>query len=221
MKRANLTGRTFNYLKVLDDSGGEKVLCRCLLCNNTKNISRASLIRGTSKSCGCLRKITGKANAKNLSDKKDLTGKLFPGVEVLGKTDQRKGTQIVYECKCLHCGKIFYTCGVNLTRGDTKSCGCQKIKLSTEHLTKDCIDGTKISSITHQKPMRSNTSGVTGVAPCKSGWIAYIGFKGKRYVLYRGDDKQAAIQKRKEAEKKLFGDFLNGYSGNNQNQSMD
>lgn len=212
MRKNDLTDKTFNYLKVIEDSGGKKVLCRCLLCGNIKEVSRESLKRGNSKSCGCLRKTTGKANAQKLADKKDLTGKIFPGVKVLEKTDQRKGTQAVYKCECLHCGKIFYTRGVNLTRGDTTSCGCIKIKLNTDQITRDCIDGTKISSIIKRQPKRNNTSGVTGVAPCKSGWIAYIGFKGKRYVLYQGSDKDIAIKKRMEAEKRLHGSFLEWYA---------
>lgn len=53
---------------------------------------------------------------------------------------------------------------------------------------------------------------MTGVAPCKNGWRAYICFKGKRYELYHGSDKQIAIKKRKDAEKRLHGRFLEWYA---------
>ena len=212
MRKEDLTGKTFSYLYVIEDNGGEKVLCRCLLCGAEKEINRESLRRGHSKSCGCLKKITSKENARKLAESKNLTGKIFPGVEVLEKTDQRKGSEIVYKCKCLHCGNIFYTRSGNLTKGDTTSCGCIKIKLLKHNNTKDCIDGTKISIISQKKPRRNNTSGVTGVAPCKNGWGAYICFKGKRYELYHGSDKQIAIKKRKDAEKRLHGRFLEWYA---------
>lgn len=220
-KRKNISNKTFGNLKVIKDDGGEKVLCECALCGRQKmmdryNIQRTKYIQ-SGGGCGCKLVTSGSANGKKLTDKNDLTGRIFPGVEVIGKTEKLKGTQRVYTCKCLYCGKIFETVGTNLTRGDTGSCGCQKIKQATERITKDCIDGTKISSLIGK--MRSdNTSGVKGVSQNKNGyWVAYIGFKGKRYTLYQGPDKEEAIKRRKAAEKELHGGFLTWYESNRKN----
>lgn len=212
--KKDLTGMTFNYLNVINDSGGKKVLCRCLLCGTEKEVNRDSLLRGHSKSCGCLSRMISKKNATDLAKRKDLTGKVFPGVQVLQKTDQKQGTQRIYKCKCLHCGKIFFVNGSSLTSGATTSCGCERIKLAIKNITKDCVDGTKITTITSKKLRSDNSSGIRGVAPCPKGWIAYIGFKGKRYVLYQGADKNEAIKRRREAEQKYFKPFLDNLKNN-------
>lgn len=212
-KRQDITGQVFGNITVLKDSGTENVLCQCALCGKQKmmnryNISRSERIKANS-GCGCQRHYSGLKNAQNLAAKKGLAGKIFPGVEVIEETGEKRGTQKIYRCRCLHCGKIFETRGVALTRGDTKSCGCKKIELATAQITADLIDGTKIGMLASKTP-GNNTSGVKGVSQVKRTgyWTAYITFKGKRYSLYTGPDKEQAIRRRKEAEQRLFGDFL-------------
>lgn len=58
--------------------------------------------------------------------------------------------------------------------------------------------------------LKNNTSGVTGVSfdKTRGKWTAQIVFKGKNYYLGRYIEKKDAIVARKEAEKHLFGDFL-------------
>lgn len=215
-RKANLCGKTFGNIKVISDTGEQKVLCECLLCGNKKLMDRKNIQRrdrvSSGGGCGCKMRMSGVKNAQLLAAKKDITGKCFDGVKVLEWTGEKKGTQKVYRCQCLYCGKIFETRGAHITRGDTKSCGCQRLKLATAQITKDCIDGTKISSLT-TNIRADNTSGVKGVSQIKRNgyWIAYIGFKGKRYVLYNGPDKDEAIKRRKEAEEKLHGAFLEWY----------
>lgn len=213
-----LTGKIFGNLRVLEDTGEEKVLCECLLCGNKKKMNRYNIQKheriSAGDACGCKMRQSCKDRAKALADKNDLSGKLFPGIEILEKTGEVKGTQRVYRCKCLHCGKIFETRGASITRGDTTSCGCQKIKKAIENITKDCVDGTKISAIAG-KMRTDNTSGVKGVSQKKNGyWTAYIGFKGKRYTLYQGPDKEEAIKRREAAEQEMHGEFLKWYNDN-------
>lgn len=64
----------------------------------------------------------------------DLTGKVFGRLEVLQKSDKRSGvnSRLCWECRC-SCGNLITTAGQNLTRGDTKSCGCLKIEPETSN----------------------------------------------------------------------------------------
>lgn len=61
--------------------------------------------------------------------KKDLTGKTFGKLEVLGFCSwvtHGKNPRVSYwKCRCI-CGNIKSIKGTHLTRGDTKSCGCYK-----------------------------------------------------------------------------------------------
>lgn len=212
-RRANLCNKTFGNIKVIKDGGGDKVLCLCLLCGGRKmmdryNIQRPDRIKA-GDGCGCKRKESGLKNAQSLATKKDLAGKTFGNIKVIEWTGEKKGTQKIYRCECLRCGKIFETRGASITRGDTKSCGCLSVEQATSNITADCIYGTKVTTLTAK--MRSdNTSGAVGVSQRKHDgyWVAYIGFKGKRYTLYQGPDKEEAIKRRKEAEQKIHGDFF-------------
>lgn len=72
MKRKLLTGQTFGMLTVVEDtmhSNGKRniphavVLCTC---GNVTEVAAWSLTRGTTKSCGCLRKeLTGKRSTSH------------------------------------------------------------------------------------------------------------------------------------------------------------
>ena len=60
MKRLNLIGKKFGRLLVMSDAGNDKWggstwRCRCD-CGNEKVVNRNSLIKGASRSCGCLQK---------------------------------------------------------------------------------------------------------------------------------------------------------------------
>ncbi len=51
--RRNIEGQKFNMLTILKELGHGNILCRCD-CGNTKIMNKANVIRGYSKSCGCL-----------------------------------------------------------------------------------------------------------------------------------------------------------------------
>lgn len=210
--KKNIKNKVFGNIKVLEDDGGEEVLCLCLLCGNQKTMDRYNIQRKTAVlhggGGGCKRRAFSALNAKNLADKKNLTGKTIGDIKILNLTGEKKGTNRVYECKCLRCGKKFKTTGINITRGDTSSCGCKKNEVTTANLVKDCVEGTKISSLTCGI-RKDNTSGIKGVSHKSNGyWQSYINFKGKRYPLYNGPDKEKAVMLRKEAENRLHGNFL-------------
>jgi hypothetical protein len=54
---------------------------------------------------------------------KDLTGRQFGRLFVLGATDRRANQHVIWECECA-CGNVAYITGDSLTRGSTNSCGC-------------------------------------------------------------------------------------------------
>lgn len=51
--RVDLTGRKFNMLTVVQELGGNKVLCKCD-CGNEKVINKDNVKSGKVMSCGCL-----------------------------------------------------------------------------------------------------------------------------------------------------------------------
>lgn len=57
---------------------------------------------------------------------KDLTGKRFGKLVVIGLGDRQNG-RITWNCKC-DCGNIHNALSYNLTMGRTKSCGCNIVK---------------------------------------------------------------------------------------------
>jgi hypothetical protein len=80
------------------------------------------------------------------------------------------------------------------------------------------VEGTSIALISNVKPRSDNTSGVPGVTWVKNRkkWSARITFKGNDYWLgsYADEDKDKAIKIRKEAEERIFGNFLEWYYKN-------
>lgn len=92
-------------------------LCKCE-CGTMKSVSGTSLLNGTSKSCGCLRKEqTSKRRLK------DLTNKTFGKLTVIERDFSKKGHFVYWLCKC-ECGNIVSVRGNDLKNGKTNSCGC-------------------------------------------------------------------------------------------------
>lgn len=108
----NLVGIKFHKLTVIkrteSKAGKSKWLCKCD-CGNEKPILGVNLVRGLTKSCGCI---------KN----KSFTGKRFGkliAIRVVGK----KKKEHVWLCKC-DCGNTKKVRTACLSSGSTKSCGC-------------------------------------------------------------------------------------------------
>lgn len=137
-----------------------------------------------------------------------LSGKRVENVEILEKTEEKRGTHWIYKCLCHFCGKEFLANGADVIRGDVYSCGCQKGNMARLALESDRVDGTRLSLL-KAKIRSDNTSGHKGVALQKGAWQAYIDFKGKRYDLGRyGQDYQKAVEARERAEQEIFGGFF-------------
>lgn len=116
-KKIDLTGQRFGKWTVLrsgenDKWGGRRWLCECD-CGTVKEVADKSLKIGRSSSCGC-------------SNKKDLSGRKFGKLKVIGLNDGRKGGCQLWKAMC-DCGKIIEVGTTSLLNGHTGSCGCSRI----------------------------------------------------------------------------------------------
>lgn len=205
----DLTGRRFGRLTVIrqleNRNNRTRWLCRCD-CGNEKNVAARDLKAGKVKSCGCLRR---EGNRKKM----DISGQRFGRLTALYPTDRRDSHGVVYwVCRC-DCGNQTEVPASNLVNGTCKSCGClkkenqDKIQDRLHH-----IDGTCVEFLEKRKKRKDNKSGFRGVYQGKNGrFRVSIGFRGKRIYLGTYDDFENAVEARLEAEKNIYGEFLELY----------
>lgn len=111
-------GKKFGRLTIMKFSrnirGLSHVLCICE-CGNEKEVATAYVVRGSVKSCGCLRKDV------NLKKSEKKIGAKFHLLKVLKIYGKDENGNILLLCKC-KCGnkKVIQTGDFNLI----KSCGC-------------------------------------------------------------------------------------------------
>ncbi|WP_041139577.1 AP2/ERF family transcription factor [Beduini massiliensis] len=192
-KYVDLTNQRFGMLKAICPTQQRKKGCvvwKCQCdCGNICYITSRNLIRGDTKSCGCLRSLNN-----------DLTGKQFGklhAIKVVGKSHGH----LLWLCQC-ECGNQCIVQDGNLKSGHTQSCGCVRVN-------PNLIEGTNLCLIGSDKLSKRNTSGVKGVSPTRNGrWVATITFKGKRYFLGQFTTISEAETARKEGEEKYFAPFL-------------
>lgn len=162
------------------------------------------------KSCGCSRV------GKNV---KDLTGMRFGKLVALKRLDEKIGTSYAWLCQC-DCGKqIKVSTNALLSAPGTRSCGCGRVEAVMQtidthgSIAKHChfVDDTCIEKIRNAKLQRNNRSGYTGVQIRGSKYIAIITFRKKVYYLGSFSKIEDAVRVRKQAEARLFGEFLDWY----------
>lgn len=169
-RRKDLTGMVFDKLTVvgLDEkrmANRSKSdtraywLCQCD-CGKTITVSTTALTSGNTTSCGCNR-----AN--------DLTGQRFGKLVAIRRTDKKRYTHFIWECKC-DCGNVCYVDGCNLKRGHTLSCGCLRVERLTEVITKD-LTGQKFARLTVLEKTDERRGGsVVWKCQCECGNICYV-----------------------------------------------
>ncbi|WP_143316850.1 AP2 domain-containing protein [Clostridium sp. HBUAS56017] len=201
LKRKRENKRTYYYCK-----------CDC----GNKLWIRADSLNGNTNSCGCF-------GEENYFKAKDITGKKFGRLTALKATDKRdkNNGSVVWECKC-DCGKLAYVAEYVLNEGSIRSCGClgkensknNMQKAIKKHLEIHIVEGTNIPIISRNKLQSNNKSGCTGVRwdKTRKKWISNITFRKKVYYLGRHIKREDAIKARKQAEEKLFGEFLDWYN---------
>jgi hypothetical protein len=124
-KLRDLTGQVFGRLRVLEHSGrnahGDNLWCCRCTCGADTVVKATNLLRGLTKSCGCL--ATGLV-------RRDATGERYHRltvVEYLGRDSHRTS---IYRCVC-DCGTEVRANINHLRRGKIKSCGCLKREADT------------------------------------------------------------------------------------------
>lgn len=123
-KTKDLTGLKFGRLLVVKKLKIEpkRIHWECLCdCGNKTIVETSQLKRGRTQSCGCLARE--KTSQRCLSD---LTGQRFGKLTVIKKSSQI-GEPVKWECLC-DCGNTTFVTTRNLKKGNTKSCGCLKLK---------------------------------------------------------------------------------------------
>ena len=117
----NYTDRVFDRLTVIGRDADVKAcnpyyVCKCK-CGNVKSIALSSLLRGVTKSCGCLKKESDKPN--------DLTDIVFGKLKVRCLDEERTAQthRGYWICDC-ECGGSKSIRSDALLSGKTTSCGC-------------------------------------------------------------------------------------------------
>lgn len=169
--------------------------CRCD-CGGEKITRLSSLKNGICTSCGCAKRY-------------HLDGQRFGKLMVI-KFDGLENHQAIWFCRC-DCGNYSRVPTRLLKNGSVKSCGCEAKKQYKKALS-DMADGTRAGGLM-RKPGKNNTSGRIGVSYIKSRckWGAQIKFKGKNYFLGSYNTFYDACRARENAEKELYGNFLEWY----------
>lgn len=213
----NLINKKIGYLTLLDkdirkDNNGTSRIyyfCKCD-CGNEKWIQFAAIRSGNQKSCGCLR-----SNKAIIS----IIGKKYGRLKVIESTKERDkySGAVIWKCLC-ECGNIINVSTTKLKDCSVRSCGClaKQIRsnsgknVSKIHIKNNIIEDTNIQVLTREKPFKNNKSGTTGVSwdKARNKWVSKITFKKKVYYLGRFDNKEDAIDARKDAEEKLHKRFL-------------
>lgn len=213
IRGADITGMRSGRLVALEPTEFKKrnaTLWRCRCDCGREILTEAYRIRNQyTQSCGCMR------TEKRI---KDITGNRYGNLLAIERLDRKKGASYLWRCEC-DCGKIVEVSENSLTSGNTKSCGCARVRALKQTLEKHgniknhsrLIDGTSVDLIERKKIRKNNTSGYTGVQARGNRWIAVITFKKKVYYLGIYDRIEEAVQARKKAEDRLFGEFLDWY----------
>lgn len=130
----DLTNMQFGRLRATEYCGtdaNKKSLWKCLCeCGKTKIVTAQDLLRGDTKSCGCLHKELSHSRIS-------VVGTRFGRLVVTSDAPDRNGRR--YEnCQC-DCGKQVCVAFASLRRGLTQSCGCLQLERNSEtHKTHGC-----------------------------------------------------------------------------------
>lgn len=221
-KRKNIieVGERFGMWTVIGKSENPfAVTCKCD-CGTVRDVYNSTLIRGKSQSCGCNRdymketfKKTSELNFKNAQKK---VGTIVNGFKI---------TSIIKKEDVFYCRAICPICGKET---ETRLSRLKKIHICVNcnrdtgdlfrDLRKSCyVDGSCLPSIKSRENGTINKNSSTkanGVSQFKDGsYRAYITFRRKQYHLGVYHSLGDAIAARKEAEKKIFGEYIKAHAG--------
>lgn len=145
----DLTGKTFGYLTVIERCGTDSrrnVLWKCkCTCGKFCVIPSCSLLKGLTRSCGCMTK-----SLISLKNTANILGKKFGRLTVFERAKSDRNRNALWNCIC-ECGNVCTVSTERLRSGTTRSCGCLRKETNTRRLTKwktdeeqdlvDCLSG--------------------------------------------------------------------------------
>ncbi|MEK0176940.1 hypothetical protein WN867_07865 [Tetragenococcus halophilus] len=218
----DLSGKIFNYWRVLRPSDGKKYYydCECLKCGRIYSVYQSTLKNVKGKMCKeCAAKEHAEAQ-REIHD--EIIGNKFGRLTVIGwKID--KNNRTVYTCNCT-CGNKTTVGYTDLVTGKKSSCGCLRKDESSKRIErtyepmykkqKDAqIDGT-IAYGLDAKVSKNSKTGINGVSKTKKGkYRAYINLARKQYHLGIFETLNEAKEAREEAEKKYYDPIKDKYKG--------
>lgn len=197
----------WTVLRETEKNGKRYYECRCE-CGAVKDVYYLSLKRGTSQSCGCLRRELQGEN------RIDLTGQKFGRLTVLSR-DPAQHDYWICECECGNRKSIVMA---SLRNGNTRSCGCIHGEIVAEigkrtvaknvakQIAVNQAYHTNFQVIANENLPKNNRSGHKGVCWDKRRqmWEANIQVHGKKKFLGRYYDIADAIKARETAEEEYF-----------------
>ncbi len=136
------------------------VIWHCVCdCGNEVDVSRRSLIRGNTKSCGCL------------SELEDLVGKTFGRLTVEKQIPSESGKKMgrKWLCRC-ECGNTTELYTKILNSGTIKSCGCSK---TAEDLTGQIFGKLTVLGRSDRRGSRGSRTVPLWECRCECGNITY------------------------------------------------
>jgi hypothetical protein len=226
----DLTNQKFERLTVKYECGRNKhgqVLwyCECDCGGNTVVVT-SYLTSGKTKSCGCLRREMSserikKQNISGIGKKNKLSKYEIYNDYIIGYTSNtNKELYIDTDDYNKIKNHTWYEndSGYALTRIDYKLVRMHRLILNLEegnqeievdHINHNTLDNRKINLriVNRQKnSMNKNSKGIT-YQQDREKWVAQIKKDNKTYYLGRFDNKEDAINARKQAEEELFGEY--------------
>ena len=122
--KKDIKGLKFNRLTVLSDTGKRShshIVWECICeCGGVAHVTANALIKGNTKSCGCLTD-----EKRRMNSKKRIVNRIG---ETVGRLTVLKrigveGKETFWECSC-KCGKLTTVSNSNIASKKTRSCGC-------------------------------------------------------------------------------------------------
>lgn len=118
-------------------------------------------------------------------------------------------------CLCHGCGKESDIAFSRLLYDGVKecrSCARKNLALGYQFVAEIAKDGTRPDNLLSRNLNKNSSTGVRGVSQMKDGrYRAYINLRRKQYHLGCYTSMGDAVKARKEAEDRIYGDFLDWY----------
>lgn len=206
-------GKVINNFKILDykrENGRTYLFVTCPICGNNKWMRRDSITNPKVISCGCYN------ISNNYKKSIDISNQHFTRLLALEPTEKRDrhNGSVIWRCKC-DCGKLIYVSYSDLVLKRIQSCGCLQKESESKNIKKAIAKRNEYrvcdTDILALKRSIDNNFGVR-YDKLRGLFVAVVTFQKKVYFLGRYSTYDEALMVRKEAEKKLFNNFLDWYN---------